>query len=51
MKHHHLHQHYQVVTAKLNFRAQAAYDFLCNFAVALVIGVGIAALLVAWWSS
>ena len=51
MKHHHLHQHYQVRAAKLHSRAQAALDFLCNLAVATAIGIGMAALLVAWWSS
>ena len=51
MKHHHLHQHYQVKTAKIHSRAEAAYDFLCNLAVATAIGIGMAALLVAWWSS
>jgi len=51
MKHHHLHQHYQIRAAKLHSRAQAAFDFLCNLAVATAIGVGLAALLVAWWSS
>ena len=44
-------KHYQIRAAKLHSRAQAALDFLCNLAVALVIGVGMAALLVAWWSS
>jgi len=47
MKHHKYHHHYQIRAAKMHSRAEAAYDFL----VALVIGVGIAALLVAWWSS
>jgi len=47
MKHHKYHQHYQVRAAKMHSRAEAAYDFL----VALLIGVGMAALLVAWWSS
>ena len=47
MKHHNHFQHYQVRAAKMHSRAEAAYDFL----VALLIGVGLAALLVAWWSS
>ena len=47
VKHHNYHQHYQVKNARLHARAEAAFDFL----VALAIGVGLAALLVAWWSS
>jgi hypothetical protein len=47
MKHHKYNQHYQVPAAKLNARAEAALDLI----TALVIGIGMAALLVAWWSS
>jgi len=47
MKHHHLHQHYQVRAAKMNARTEAAVDFL----VAVLIGIGFAVLLAAWWSS
>jgi hypothetical protein len=47
MKHHKYHYHPQVKAAKLNGRAEAAFDFL----VAIAIGVGLALLLVAWWSS
>jgi hypothetical protein len=47
MKHHKYHQHYQVKAAKLHARAEAAFDYL----TALAIGVGLAVLLVAWWSS
>lgn len=47
MKHHKYHQHYQVRAAKLHARAEAARDLL----TALVIGIGLAALLVAWWSA
>jgi hypothetical protein len=47
MKHHKYHYHPQVKAAKLHARAEAAFDFL----VALAIGVGLAFLLVAWWSS
>jgi hypothetical protein len=47
MKHHKYHQHYQVKAAKLHARSEAALDFL----TALAIGVGLAVLLVAWWSS
>jgi hypothetical protein len=47
MKHHKYHYHPQVKVAKLHARAEAAYDFL----TALAIGIGLAALLVAWWSS
>jgi hypothetical protein len=47
MKHHKYNQHYQVPAAKLNARAEAALDLIA----ALAIGIGMAALLVAWWSS
>jgi hypothetical protein len=47
MKHHKYHQHYQVKAAKLHARAEAALDLL----TALAIGVGLAVLLVAWWSA
>jgi hypothetical protein len=47
MKHHKYHQHYQVKAAKLHARAEAALDLI----TALIIGVGLAALLVAWWSA
>ena len=47
VKHHKYHQHYQVKAAKLHARAEAAFDYL----TALAIGVGLAVLLVAWWSS
>jgi hypothetical protein len=47
MKHHKYNQHYQVPAAKLHARAEAALDLI----TALVIGTGMAALLVAWWSS
>ena len=47
MKHHKYNQHYQVPAAKLNARAEAALDLI----TALVIGIGMSALLVAWWSS
>ena len=47
VKHHKYHQHYQVKVAKLHARAEAALDYL----TALAIGVGLAALLVAWWSA
>jgi len=47
MKHHKYHQHYQVRAAKLHARAEAAL----SIALACFIGIGMAALLVAWWSS
>lgn len=40
-------EHYQIKAAKLHARAQAALDFI----LALAIGIGLAALLVAWWSA
>jgi hypothetical protein len=46
MKHHKYHQHYQVKAAKLHGRAEAAYDI----ALALVIGIGLAAVLVYGWT-
>ena len=47
MKHHN-HYHYpEVKNAKLNARADAVLDLL----TALAIGVGLAVLLVAWWSA
>jgi hypothetical protein len=47
MKHHKYHYHPQVKAAKLHACAEAALDV----AFAVLIGVGMAALLVAWWSS
>ena len=47
MKHHNLNRYYEVRAAKLHIRADAALDF----AAAVLIGVAMAALLVAWWSS
>jgi hypothetical protein len=47
MKHHKYNQHYQVRAAKLHARAEAAL----SIALACFIGIGMAALLVAWWSS
>jgi hypothetical protein len=47
MKHHKYHYHPQIKAAKLHGRAQAALDLV----LALAIGIGFAALLVAWWSS
>jgi hypothetical protein len=45
---HHKHYHYpEVKSARLTARAEAALDLL----TALAIGVGLAALLVAWWSA
>lgn len=46
MKHHGYWQ-WERVSARLNRRAEAAYDV----ALAIIIGIGLAALLVAWWSS
>jgi hypothetical protein len=46
MKHHKYHQHYQVKAAKLHTRAEAALDLI----TALVIGVGLAAVLVYGWA-
>jgi hypothetical protein len=46
MKHHKYHQHYQVKAAKLHARAEAAYDI----ALAVVIGIGLAAVLVYGWT-
>jgi hypothetical protein len=46
MKHHKYHQHYQVKPAKLHARAEAALDLI----TALVIGVGLAAVLVYGWA-
>lgn len=40
-------EHYQIKAAKLHGRAQAALDFI----LALAIGIGLAALLVVWWSA
>ena len=47
MKHHKYHQHYQVRAAKMHARAEAALDVV----LAVVIGIGLAVLLVAWWSA
>jgi hypothetical protein len=47
MKHHKYHQHYQVRAAKLHARAEAALDLV----FAVLIGIGMAVLLVAWWSA
>ena len=47
MKHKKNNQHNQVKAAKLHARAEAALDLI----TALVIGIGMSALLVAWWSS
>ena len=47
MKHHKHFQYPEVKNAKLHARADAAVDFLA----ALAIGVGLAVLLVAWWSA
>jgi hypothetical protein len=47
MKHHKYHQHYQVKAAKLHARAEAALDLV----FAVLIGIGMAVLLVAWWSA
>jgi hypothetical protein len=47
MKHHKYYYHPQVKAAKLHARAEAAYGFV----LALAIGIGLAVLLVAWWSS
>jgi hypothetical protein len=45
---HHRHYHYpEIKNARLTSRAEAALDLL----TALAIGVGLAVLLVAWWSS
>ena len=46
MKHHKYHQHYQVPAAKLNARAEAALDLI----TALVIGIGLATVLVYGWT-
>jgi hypothetical protein len=46
MKHHKYHQHYQVKAAKLHGRAEAALDLI----TALVIGIGLAAVLVYGWT-
>jgi hypothetical protein len=46
MKHHKYHQHYQVKAAKLHRRAEAALDLI----TALVIGIGLAAVLVYGWT-
>lgn len=46
MKHHN-HWSYTRVARQLDKRAQAALDYL----ICLVIGCGLAAALVAWWSS
>jgi hypothetical protein len=47
MKHHKHFYYPEVKSARLNSRAQAALDLL----TALAIGVGMAVLLVAWWSA
>jgi len=47
MKYHNHFQYPEVKNAKLNARADAAFDFL----TALAIGFGLAILLVAWWSA
>ena len=47
MKHNKYYHYPEVKNAKLNARAQAALDLL----TALAIGVGLAVLLVAWWSA
>jgi len=47
MKHSKYFQYPEVKNAKLHSRAEAALDF----AVAIIIGVCLAALLVAWWST
>ena len=45
---HHRHYHYpEVKNAKLNARGEAVIDFI----LAIAIGVGMAVLLVAWWSA
>lgn len=46
MKHHNHFQH-AVIERRFNKRSEAALDFL----VAIAIGVGLAVLLVAWWSA
>jgi len=46
MKHHKYHQHYQVKAAKIHARADAAYDI----ALAIIIGVALAAVLVYGWA-
>lgn len=40
-------QHYFVTQAKRNARVEAGVDFL----LAILIGIGLAAALVAWWSA
>jgi hypothetical protein len=47
MKHSKYFHYPEVKNAKLNARADAAFDFL----TALAIGFGLAVLLVAWWSA
>jgi hypothetical protein len=47
MKHSKYFHYPEVKNAKLNSRAEAAIDFI----VAIAIGVGMAVLLVAWWSA
>jgi hypothetical protein len=47
MKHHRHFQYPEVKNAKLHARADAAVDFLAAVAIA----VGLAVLLVAWWST
>jgi hypothetical protein len=45
---HHRHYHYpEIKNERINARADAALGFL----LALAIGVGLAVLLVAWWSA
>lgn len=46
MKHHN-HWRYERVATRLDRRAEAALDLI----LALIIGCGLAALLVAWWSA
>ena len=46
MKHHKYHQHYQVKAAKIHAQADAAYDI----ALAIIIGVALAAVLVYGWT-
>ena len=47
MKHSKYYHYPEVKNAKLNARGEAVIDLL----VAIVIGVGMAVLLVAWWSA
>jgi hypothetical protein len=47
MKYHNHFQYPEIKNAKLNARTEAAMGFL----LAIAIGVGMACLLVAWWSA